>query len=536
MLLATARKIRPRQDLIAALTLAAIAIPEQLATAQLAGLPASQGMIVFAVSALVMTLVARNRHLSVGADSTIAPVLVAAAAGAALPGGMALIAAMVGVILLIVAVFRLEGIARLLSMPVAAGVMAGISIHILVGRIPTALGLDIAPGSVLEILGRVWRDLPAAQVAPLALTVLVTGICLLGHASQRRLPAPLIAIVVAAVLAKLIDPEGMVFSISIGETLSWGLQPPTLEPVAALSLIPTALVVAFLCLFQTTVVLREEIRDTPALRRNAFASVGLCNLASAAAGGFAVNSSPPRTQIIRDSDGTGQLVGLFAAAVGLGILLAFPGLLAQLPQAALTGVLVFVALRLFPLRQFRKLAAQSRAEAGIAMATTALVMILPLQLGLPLAILLSLLYATLPLFAAQVVELRQIPGTTVWWHGTDAQDTMPRDDVLVLGITSPVNFANAEGITLEVRKFLGARNPKPAVLVLEGAGMLSIDLTGAEHLSTLIRDVQSAGIRIGLARVEAQRARHQLVRSGVVELLGRDRLFNSVDHAIRALV
>jgi len=124
------RGARPRQDLIAALTLAALAIPEQLATARLAGLPAAQGVAVFAAAAVVMALVSRDRTLSVGADSSIAPVIAAALAVAAPPGSAALIAAMVGGVLCFLALFRMEGIARLLSMPVAAGMMAGIAIHI----------------------------------------------------------------------------------------------------------------------------------------------------------------------------------------------------------------------------------------------------------------------------------------------------------------------------------------------------------------------------------------------------------------------
>jgi SulP family sulfate permease len=535
MLFPTIQAVRPSADLMAALTLAAVAIPEQLATAQLAGVPTGQGIVVFVAAGLAMSLLSRSRSLSVGADSTTAPVLVAVGAGAAFPGSMALLAAMVGVVLLLVAVFRLEGIARLLSMPVATGMMAGIALHILVGRLPTALGLDITAASVIETLAILWHQLPTARLGPLALTALVTTICLAGGAMDRRLPAPLIAIVIAAGIAALIDPGAALFQRSADKDLSLGLALPTFDPELVVGLIPTALTVAFLCLFQTTVVLRQGPDDTPALRRNAFASVGLSNLASAAIGGFVVNSSPPRTQIVRDTGASGQLVGLCAAMIGLAVLVLAPSLLHLLPGAALAGVLVFVALRIFPYRQLRKLMRRSRAEAGIALATMAFVTILPLQYGAPLAILLSLLYATLPLFAAQVVELRQIPGTTIWWPRAEDGANVILTDTLVLGLTSPVNFANAEGIVAEIRRFVERRSPAPRVLVLEGAGMLSLDMTGAEYLSSLIRALQASGIRVGLARVESDRARDQIERSGLLDVIGHDRMFNSVEHAVKAL-
>ena len=535
MLFPTVRTVRPSADLMAALTLAAVAIPEQLATAQLAGVPAGQGIAVFMASAIVMVLFSRNRSLSVGADSTTAPVLVAVGAGVAFPGSMALLAAMVGAILLLVAAFRLEGIARLLSMPVATGMMAGIALHIFVGRLPTALGLEVTPASVIETLAIVWYQLPSARPGPFVLTGFVTAICLAGRAMDRRLPAPLIAIGIAVGIAAMIDPGAVLFQRSAGKEVSLGLLPPTFEPEAFVGLISPALTVAFLCLFQTTVVLREGADDTPALRRNAFASVGLSNFASAAIGGFAVNSSPPRTQIVRDTGASGQLVGLGAATIGFALLMLGRGLLHLLPTAALAGVLVFVALHIFPYSQLQKLIRHSRPEAGIALATMAFVTILPLQYGAPLAILLSLLYATAPLFDAQVVELRQIPGTTIWWPQRDVTSSLSGDETLVLGLTSPVNFANVEGIAAEIRNFVEWRAPAPRVLVIEGAGMLSLDMTGAECLASLIRALRTSGIRVGLARVESDRARKQIERSGLLDVLGRDRLFNSVEQAVKGL-
>jgi len=300
-------------------------------------------------------------------------------------------------------------------------------------------------------------------------------------------------------------------------------------------LLPAALVVAFLCVFQTTVVLRQGAADAPGRRRNALASVGLSNLAAAAIGGFAVNSSPPRTQILRESGATSQWAGLGAAAIGVGVLTLAPGVLRLLPAAALAGVLVFVALHIFPLQAFRRLFAHSRSEAAIALATTTLVTALPLQLGLPLAMLLSLLHATLPLFATQVAELHRVPGTTIWWRRPAAAPEEDGDDVAVLGLTSPLNFANAEGVAGEIRAILALRPNPPRLLVLEGAGLLSLDMTGAEILTTLIAEVRAAGIEVALARVESDRARRQLDRTGVLDALGRDRMFDSVDHAVQAL-
>lgn len=525
-----------RRNLLAALTLAALALPEQLATARLAGLPAAQGIAVFAASAAAMVLVSRQRTLSVGADSTIAPVIAVAVAGAAAPGAAALIAVMVGAILILVAAFRLQGIARLLSMPVAAGMMTGIALHILIGRLPTALGLELPPASAVRTLLAAARGIGEAQAAPLIVTALVAAACLAGRAMGPRLPAPLAALAAATAAAALLDPDATHLARSADATLDWNLAPPALQADLALALAPTALTVATLCLFQTTMVLREEAADAPELRRNAFFAVGLSNLAAAAIGGFAVNSSPPRTRILRDVGATTQWAGLGAAAIALATLILAPGLLRAIPSAALAGVLVFVALHILPLDQLRLLARRSRREAAIAFATAGLVALLPLQYGLPAAILLSVLNATLPLFASQVVELRRIPRTTIWWHRVEDDAAEADERMLVLGLASPVNFANVEGVVAEIRAFVAARPHPPRVLVLECAGVLSLDMTGALALSALAGELREAGILVGLARLEADRAREEFERSGLLDAIGRDRIFESVQQAKLALL
>ena len=143
-------------DLIAGLTLAAIAVPEQMATARLGGFSPQIGFFAFLAGSLGFAVFGSNRFLSCGADSTITPIFA---------GGLALLAAsgsqnyqalavalslMVGVILVAGGLFRLGGIANLLSIPVTTGFLAGISVHILVSQLPSVLGLASPDGSTLH--------------------------------------------------------------------------------------------------------------------------------------------------------------------------------------------------------------------------------------------------------------------------------------------------------------------------------------------------------------------------------------------------
>ena len=523
------------RELMPALTLAALAIPEQLATAQLAGLPPAQGIAVFAVASVVMAMVARSRVLSVGADSTTAPVIAAAVVAAAPLPIAPLIASLVGIILCAIVLLRLEWVARLLSKPVAAGIMAGISLHILIGQLPTALGLDLPAGSIIETLAALSGQLGSAQIGPFLMTVGVVSICAGLGAVNRHMPAALLTLVGMTLLAAVMDPQATVFPRLAADDGLFGLTPLSLHPGLLLTLLPAAISVAFLCLFQTTVVLREIGQDSPAVRRNALGVVGIANLAAAAIGGFACNASPPRTEILRDSGAQSQWAGVGAAALGLAAVWFAPGAFRLFPTAALAGILMFIAIRIFPVRDFRILLRASPVETGIAAFSLSLVVAFPLQISLPIAILLSLAHAAAPLMLPQVSELNQVPGTTVWWQVPVSGAAPARSDVLVLGVTAPINFANAEGIVTEIHAAIAARPQVPRLVVLECAGVLRVDVTGAENLRNLVAGLRAQGIGVALARIESECARRDLEQGSVLDELGRDHVYQTVDQAVRSL-
>lgn len=530
MVFPTLAGARLQRDLLAAITLAAIAIPEQLATARLAGLPAAQGLLVFAASAVVLVVVCRDRHLSVGADSTIAPMVAATLAVVGTAQSVTL-ALLVGAILTLVWLLRLEWIARLMSKPVSAGMLAGIAVHIVVGRLPTLLNLDITDVSFWPTLAAVASQIGQAQVMTLAAALAVTTVCLVGSRLARRFPSPLVALVLIAGLATWLDPSGEILPRIPEVRASDLLHIPRVDPGAALTLLPTALSICFLCLSQTTVVQSAGPRHGPEMLRNAFGAVGLANVAAAAVGGFPVNSSPPRTEILRASGGTSQIAGIGAAVIGLALLWFGAGILSYLPAAALAGVLVFIALHILPLATLRDLVRRSPAEATIAFATMALVIGLPLLVGLPLAMLLSLLHAAVPLFRPSVVRLVQEPGTTIWWHQPQAAQPAQDEAILVLGLSSPINFVNAQSIADDIHDVVNTLAVPPRVLVLECAGVLSVDLTGADMLERLIEDFRRDGIQVALARLESDRAQGDLAAAGALANLGERFLFQSVEEA-----
>src|SRR5438034_5146184 len=192
-------------DLIAGLTLAAIAIPEQMATARLGHFPPQIGFYAFIMGSIGFAIFGANRFLSCGADSTITPIfagglVLMAASGSPDYQALAMaLALMVGVIMVLGGLFRLGWIANLLSMPVTVGFLTGISVHILVSQMPGVLGLPSPSGPMLQRIAVLAQHLGEANVFTLCIGFGVLAVVAISEAVNARIPGALIGLVAATV-------------------------------------------------------------------------------------------------------------------------------------------------------------------------------------------------------------------------------------------------------------------------------------------------------------------------------------------------
>src|SRR6516164_2953783 len=243
------------RDLIAGLMLAAIAIPGQLATARLAGMPPETGLYAFAAGSLAFAVFGANRFMSVAADSTIAPIFAGALASWAAVGTphyaelVTLLALMVGAILLVVGLLRAGWLATLLSIPVTTGFLAGIAIHIMVGELPTLLGIS-------EERGHILRRLDETNLYTLALGAGVLIVTLGTARISAKIPGALIGVVAAGVAVALFHLQSR--GASLLEPLHVELPRlalPSLPEARDIGrLLPLALIVAMVCIMQTSAV------------------------------------------------------------------------------------------------------------------------------------------------------------------------------------------------------------------------------------------------------------------------------------------
>ena len=529
-------------DLIAGLTLAAIAIPEQMATARLGGFPPQLGFLAFVAGSLGFALLGGNRFLSCGADSTITPIFA---------GGLALLAAagspeyqplavalalLVGVFLILSGVLRLGGIANLLSAPVMVGFLAGIAVHILVSQMPVVLGMPAPDGPMLKKIWVLAQHLGEANPYTVAIGLGVLAVVAASEKINARLPGALIGLVGAtvAVIAAGLESKGVGVVGSVPATLP----SPSLPDIGAehwAKLIPISLLIVIVVMVQTAAVTRSFPSEPgkPADVDRDFLGVGAGSLLAALFGAFPVNASPPRTGIVVETGGKTQGAGLAAATIVMA-LSAFGGtLLKHVPDAALGGVLLFVALRIIRFGQIGMIFRQSLPEFSLILATAAAIIVLPIEEGVAIGIVLSLLHGIWSTTRARLVVFDRVPGTTIWWPTHPEMKGERNPGVLVVGLQAPLSFLNASTFRADLLGML--RKTRPQLLVIEAASTPEIDFTAAQLLLELFTECRDQSINVAIARLESLRAQDAFERFGLYGALPRDHIFHSVDEAVRAL-
>ena len=372
----------------------------------------------------------------------------------------------------------------------------------------------------------------------LAIGLGVLAVIAISERIDARIPGALIGLVLASAAVVLFGLESRGVSVLGTVSAAWpALAMPDISAGHLAGLVSLSLIIAIVVMVQTAATTRSFPSDPdepPDVDRD-FIGVGAGSMLAGLIGAFPVNASPPRTAVVCETGGRSQLAGLVAAAIVL-VLLAFgASLLGRIPNAALGGVLLFVALRIIRFGQIVTIYRQSLGEFLLIVATAAAIIVLPIEQGVAIGIALSLLHGIWSTTRARVMVFERVPGTSIWWPASPALPGEREPGIVVAGFQAPLSFLNAYNFRRDILDTLQSA-PQPArLLVLEATGIVEIDFTAAQILRDLIRRCQADGVDFAIARLESVRAQAAIARYGISELLGPDRSFLSVEEAIRAL-
>lgn len=528
-----------RGDLLAGITVAAYLVPQVMAYATVAGLPPITGLWAAIGPLAVYLFVGSSRQLSVGPESSTAlmtaVVLAPLAAGdpgryAALAAALALI---VGALSLIGWLARLGMVADLLSKPVLVGYLAGIAAIMIASQLGKVAGVDVDGDGFPQQIGSFVANLgqahwPTVLLASAVLALLV-GLAVL----SPRSPGPLLAVLLATAAVAVFSLRDA--GISVVGHVPAGLPLPDLPSVSMddlTSLVLPAVGIVIVGFSDNVLTARAfAIRKGERIDTNReLAALGVTNLASGLLRGFPVSCSSSRT-VLGDLMGSRtQLYSVVTLVAVVATLLTAGPVLAGFPTAALGAIVVYAALRLIDVAEFRRFARFRRSELILALVTTAAVLWLGILNGILAAVGLSIMDLMRKLARPHDGILGFVPGLAGMHDVDDYPDAERVPGLVVYRYDAPLCFANAEDFR---GRALAAVDGTTRWFVLNAEANVEIDVTAVDALDQLRAELSARGIVFAMARVK-QDMRDLLDAAGLVGAIGEDRIFMTLPTAVDA--
>lgn len=538
-------------DILAGVTLAALAIPEVMGYTKIAGMPVITGLYTILIPIVAFALLGSSRHLVVGGDSATAAIMYAGIAGLGISGlqpgsarwvGLASLSALLAAAFLLVArIARLGFLANFLSRTVLVGFLAGVGIQVALGQVGGMLGIPPPNVSANALSGglrkfglTLWHIGDASWQTALV-SAAVLAILVIFRRFVKQVPGGLVAVVALIAASWIFDfqshgvstlgavPRGLPH-IGLPRDVSWS---------DASALFPTAASLFLVILAQSAATSRAyAVKYREAFDEGTdLVGLAVANLTAGLGSTFVVNGSPTKTEVVDEGGSHTQVAQLTTAAVVAIVLLFLTKPLQYLPNAVLAAVVFLIGLKLVDLRGLREILRLQRDEFAVAVATAIVVVVVGVEQGIVLAIVLSLLLHVRRHYAPVDVVLT--------WDGhghvrtlQPAPGVTSEPGLVVYRFGAGIWYANAQRLSDELLELAGGASP-PRWIVLDATSIDDIDFTGGKTLGELVAELGQLGVELAVAGV-LDPVRRELERYGIAAAIGEGRIFDTVQDALEA--
>jgi len=528
-------------EIIAGLTLAALAIPEVMGYTKIAGMPVITGLYTILIPSFLYAIFCSSRHLVVGADSATAAILAAGMVGLAAVGSdqyvalAAVLAIMAAGLLILARIIGLGFLADFLSRTVLIGFLTGVGIQVAFGEISGMLGLK---GGGHGTLGKIWTDIQQIeQVNYYALaTALSVVVVLIGSKKiSNKIPGGLIAVIGAIVVSWAIDLGQYVHVLGTVPSGLPHLGLPQVDWSMELigKLIPTAVAMFVVILAQSAATSRAyAARYNESFSENTdLIGLGMANIGAGLSGTFVVNGSPTKTQMVDGAGGRTQMSLIVTSVIVLMVLLFLTGPLAYMPEAVLSAVVFLIGVELIDVAGMRKIYQQRRAEFWVAVITMLVVVFIGVEQGIMLAVILSLIDHTRRGYKPRNAVL--VPDASgVMRAQPVASKAEAEPGLLIYRFTHSMYYANAQQLTEEITELVNKAEPPLRWFCIDASAIDDVDYSAAESLRSIFELLKDKGIRLVVAQVMddvREESRYELR-----ELFGEEAFFDSLNDVVEA--
>jgi sulfate permease, SulP family len=504
-----------RADLVAALTVAIVALPLSMAIAIASGVGPERGLYAAIVGGFLVSLLGGSRF-QIGGPAGAFIVLVAGTVAVQGVDGLLLTTLMAGVLLTLAGLLRLGTYIRYIPYPVTVGFTAGIASIIFASQLHDLLGLHLAapePAAITPKLQALFNALPSATPAAMIVAAVTVGTIMLGRRLRPHWPNLLLAVVLASMLALALGLSVETIGSRFGG-IPRGFPAPALPPVSwtrMLQLLPLACSFALLGSIES--LLSAVVADSMTGRRHRsnceLVAQGIANIASALFGGLCVTGTIARTATNVRAGAHGPVSGMLHSLLLLAFVLFAASLAAYVPLAALAGVLVTVAWNMAEKHAFVTLLRSSRADAVVLLCTFGLTVFRSLAEGIVVGFALSALLFLHRMSQSVQVDQPDAPGSV---DGEGGNEDPIDPDTAVLRISGAFFFGAAATVAAALDR-IGAR---PRNYVLDFAAVAMIDSTAATTVAGFVGKQRRRGARVFITGALLA-VRQELLTHGVRE-------------------
>lgn len=512
-------------DLVAAVIVTIMLIPQSLAYALLAGLPPEAGIYASIAPIVLYAIFGTSRVLAVGPVAVVSLMTATAISQVAEQGSAGylaaalLLAALSGGILLIMGLFRLGFLANFLSHPVIAGFITASGILIAASQLGHVLGVNASGHTLIEILHSLASSLDQINPVTVLIGVAATGFLFW---VRKYLKRSLLALGLGAMPADILTKAGPVAAVAVTTLLVWGfgldtegvkvvgavpqsLPPLTLPPMdmdlIRLLLVP-ALLISVIGFVESvsvaqTLAARKRQRIDP---NQELIGLGAANLGAAFTGGYPVTGGFARSVVNADAGAATPAAGAFTA-VGLAFAaVALTPLVYFLPKATLAATIIVAVLSLVDLGILQKTWRYSRADFSAVLATIVLTLTLGVEVGVSTGVILSLALHLYKSSRPHVAEVGLVPGSqhfrNILRHKVETDPS-----VVSLRVDESLFFVNARFLEdLVLNRLSGNEDIRHVVLMCSAIN--EIDYSALESLETINQRLESVDVKLHLSEVK----------------------------------
>ena len=536
------------RDVVAGVTLAALAIPEVMGYTKIAGTPVITGLYTILLPILAFAVIGSSRHLVVGGDSATAAIMYAGIASLGVAGlapgtsewlaWASLSAILAGGLLFLARLARLGFLANFISRTVLVGFLTGVGIQVAMGQLAGLLGVPSPEVSASQVSGNIvkfvdtLKELGQTSGATLAVSIAVLATLLVFGRWIKAVPGGLVAVVGAIAISWIFDlsshgvstlgpvPSGLPH-IGFPKGISWsdagGLTATAVSMFLVILAQSAATSRAYAVKYQERFVENDDLMG-----------LSLANIAAGLSSTFVVNGSPTKTEMVDEAKSRTQVAQLTTALVVAFVLLFLTKPLQYLPNAVLAAVVFLIGLKLINLVDMRRIRGLAPGEFWVALITAAVVVAVGVEQGIILAIILSIVLHVRRHYSPHDAVLT--------WDGqgklrllAPVPGAESEPGLVIYRFNVGLFYANAERFSEEILG-LARTKPGPRWLVLDADAIDNIDYTGGLTIVEVADQLRELGVGFAVAAASAH-LREELDRYGLTDKIGAGRYFDDVHSA-----